>query len=327
MSVWRSARQRILTPDVAQTKVSVRGFHSKSEAAVDRLETVGESFLAGYAAAAGAARPGDIVPALDPLPPLWRGFAYEGAGMALGILDGLPGRGGRVAELLEGAGDRHVYMVYVGLGWAMARLPKFRWSVLHAPDPLLRWLVLDGYGFHQAYFHTQRYVVEQYQPVRFAWPSDGPSWHAAQVIDQGIGRASWFVGGTDPDRVAAIITSFPEHRQADLFAGAGLAATYAGGVERAELEHFAALAGPHLSRVAQGAAFAAEARLRAGLVVPHNELATEIFCGATVAEAAAATQDARAGLIDDASTPSFLTWRNRIADAFAAHTSAARAGR
>ena len=34
---------------------------------------------------------------------------------------------------------------------------------LEGSDPLLGWLAIDGYGFHQAYFHTARYVGEQYQ--------------------------------------------------------------------------------------------------------------------------------------------------------------------
>jgi hypothetical protein len=316
--MWRSLRRRILTPNLSETKVGIRGFHVKSAAAVDRLETVGHSFLTGYAAAAGAARPQDVEARLSTLSATYRGFAYEGAAMALAVLDGLPVGGRRhVEDFLAGPGQPHVYMVYVGVGWAMARLPRFRWPVLHAPDPLLRWLVLDGYGFHQAYFRTRQYVHERLHEDRFPWPVGGPSWHAAQVIDQGVGRASWFVGGADPARVAAILDAFPEHRRADLYSGAGLAATYAGGVDRDELEHFAELAGPYLPQLAQGAAFAAKARLHADLVVPHNELATQVFCGMTVEEAAAITDRARVDLPGSRTIPDFAVWRQRIASEFA----------
>lgn len=325
MTAWHNLRRRVLTPDISETKVAVRGFHAKSAAAVDRLETVGKSFLTGYGAAAATGRPADIAAELERLPELYRGFAYEGAGMGMAVLDGLPtGRGGHVRSLLEGPGADHVYMVYVGVGWAMARLPKFRWSTLYGPDPLLRWLLLDGYGFHQAYFRTRQYVHEQYQAPRAPGAVRGPAWHVNQVIDQGIGRASWFVCGTDPERVAALFAKFPESRRPDLYSGVGLAATYAGGVDRAELECLSELAGPYRGQLAQGAAFAAQARLRAGLVVPHNQLATEVLCGTNVAAAAAATDHAREGLPTDDAVPAYATWRQRIADAFSAHTGVGR---
>ncbi len=321
MTTWQNLRRRVLTPDISETKVAVRGFHVKSAAAVDRLETVGRSFLAGYGAAAATGRPEGVAAELASLPELYRGFAYEGAGMGMAVLDGLPtGRGGHVRRLLDGPGADHVYMVYVGVGWAMARLPRFRWNTLYGPDPLLRPLLLDGYGFHQAYFQTRRYVHEQYQAPRPPAVTDGPDRHTNQVIDQGIGRASWFVCGTDPERVAALFASFAEERRPDLYSGAGLAATYAGGVDRAELERFADLAGPYRGQVAQGAAFAAQARVRAGLVVPHNQLATEVLCGTDVATAAAVTDHARKGLSESRGVPAYATWRQRIADAFAAHT-------
>jgi hypothetical protein len=296
----------------------VRGFHVKSPEARNRLETVGRSFLTGYAHAAEAARPRDAEAPLATVADPYRGFAYEGAAMALAVRDGLPVGGRRhVAEFLEGEADRHIYMVYVGVGWAMARLPRFRWSTLHTPDPLLRWLALDGFGFHQAYFKTSAYVHQQYQEQRFPWPSGGPFWHSNKVIDQGIGRASWFVGGTDPDVVARLFSRFPEHRHADLWSGAGLAATYAGGAERAELEHFWDLAGRYRRQVAQGAAFAAAARVRADLVMPHNELAADVFCGMSAAAAAKVTDEALVDLPPDGDMPAFSVWRDRIGDAFA----------
>ncbi len=188
--------------------------------------------------------------------------------MAFAVLDALPfGGAGRVSRFIAGEGDKHIYMAYVGMGWAMARVPRFRWNVIAALDPLLRWLALDGYGFHQAYFHTSRYVHEMYQDVAFPWPADGPRWYINRAVDQGIGRAMWFVGGTDADRVATMVEKFPEHRRPDLYSGAGLAATYAGGADEEEMRLFWRRAGEHRPQLAQGSAFAASARVRAGLVV------------------------------------------------------------
>lgn len=316
MTMFQSLRRRVLTPNVSETKMDVRGFHVKSTEARDRLENVGRQFLAGYAIAAEVRHPADADARLADVPHAYRGFAYEGAAMAFAVRDGLPVGGRRhVEDFLAGPADDHIYMAYVGVGWAMARIPKFRWSTLHAPDPLLRWLVLDGYGFHQAYFKTQRYVHECHQDASFPWPADGPSWYAARATDQGVGRATWFVCGTDPRRVVKAFDKFDERRRADLYAGAGLAATYAGGADEAELTWFRDAAGSYAGDVAQGSAFAAGARVRAGLVVAHNEVATRVFCGQPTAAAAKVTDEALIGLPYDDEIPAYEIWRQRIKEA------------
>jgi hypothetical protein len=318
MTPLRALRRVVLTPNVSATKMDRRGFHVKSPESAELLETIGASFLAGYAHAAGARTPADAETELERVPTRFRGFAYEGAAMACAVRDTLPfGRHDHVARLLAGRGDAHRYMAYVGVGWAMARVPAARRRLLHAPDPLLRWLVLDGYGFHQAYFHTDRYVHRQFRPAEFPWPADDPHGYALRAVDQGIGRALWFVGGTDAAAVTRLIATFAPERRPDLYSGAGLAATYAGGATDDELRAFARDAGPHRAQVAQGSAFAAAARVRAGLVVPHTEAATRVFCDMTPGDAARVTDDALPVAADDAA-PAYERWRERIADAFTA---------
>ncbi|MEO7262083.1 MAG: DUF1702 family protein [Jatrophihabitantaceae bacterium] len=313
-SGWRALRRRILTPSNSEASLSVRGFHVKSPAARELLETVGETFLTGYAYAAEARMPAEAEERLEKLPRQFRGFAYEGAGMGFAMRDGLPFGGRNLSRFLEGKAGDHVYMVYVGVGWAMARLPRFRWAKASAAavDPVLRWLVLDGYGFHQAYFHTDKYVRQQYQEPNFPWPVGGPASHASRVIDQGIGRAIWFVGGTDPERATALIDAFDESRRADLYAGAGLAATYAGGVTEAELVDFKRHAGQYLPDVAQGAVFAAAARFQADLVTPHTTLATDMLCGVTPAQASALADRTLGEDFGVSDVPAYDLWRRRI---------------
>jgi len=312
-------RSRLLTPSMNETKLSVRGFHEKNPEARDLLETVGGSFLTGYAHAAAAATTAEADAELAKLPRRFRGFAYEGAAMAMAVRDGLPVGGTRhVERFLEGEGAKHVYMVYVGVGWAMARVPRFRWSRMYTRDPLLRWLVLDGYGFHQAYFRTGKYVHEQYQEVDFPWPGPGWSSYAARVIDHGIGRAMWFVGGTDVQRVADLVDAFPEDRHADLYAGVGLAATYAGGVGRPELESLRERAGKHRRWLAQGSAFAATARIEAGLENEHTTLAVQVLCGTTAQQAVRACQETLPDPCTDDKVPAYEVWRSRIAERLSA---------
>jgi hypothetical protein len=319
---WRGVRSRILTPNVSATRLDVRGFHVKDPDAKGLLETIGRAFLTGYAYAAEAKTADEARVRLDEIPTRFRGFAYEGAAMGFAVLDALPGGGSRrLTDFVAGAGADHIYMVYVGMGWAMARVPRLRWTKISTPDPLLRWLVLDGYGFHQAYFHTRSYVEQQYQAPSFPWPRSGSGPYVPRVIDQGIGRALWFVAGTDTELVASAVEKFAEHRRADLYSGVGLAATYAGGATEKELRGLWQRAGDYRPQLALGCAFAAEARLRADLLVPHVELACQVFCDMPAAKAAyvcAEKLPAEPILPDDGALaiPSYEVWRQGIADEF-----------
>ena len=315
-SVAGALRRKILTPDVSETRLDVRGFTEKDATSKDVLETVGRTFLHGYALAAEARAPRDAEAGLEQVPTRFRGFAYEGAGMGFAVRDGLPlGRRDHVARFLAGRGDAHVYMVYVGIGWAMARLPKFRWPDARTLDPLLVPLVLDGYGFHQAYFKTDLYVGQRYREETFPWPAGPDAAYSPRAIDQGIGRALWFVNGTDPVRVADSIDGYPAERRGDLYSGAGLAATYAGGVTEQELRTFWDRAGEHRAAVAQGSVFAAECRVRAELVTPHTGLATEVFCGTTPEGAAELSLSLRPDG-PEGDLPAYELWRQRLAAAF-----------
>ncbi|GIJ70769.1 DUF1702 family protein [Virgisporangium ochraceum] len=314
---WRALRRRLLTPNMSEATFATRGFRVGDPRSRDLLESIGHTFLTGFGYAAQATGAADAATRLDTVEKPLRGFAYEGAAMCFAILDAVtPGRVRRVGELLAGGGSRHVYMVHVGIGWAMARLPRPLWRRIHQADPLLGWLALDGYGFHQAYFRTDRYVRRQERDAVPGWPSHA----AARVFDQGVGRALWFVEGADVGRVVATIEGFDRARRADLYAGTGLAATYAGGVGRTELQALRDKAGDHAPHLAQGSAFAAEARVHAGLDTAHTALATDVFCGMAPGAAAAVTDRARVDLpgadAAGAATP-YETWKRRIATEFA----------
>ncbi|MGB3444878.1 MAG: DUF1702 family protein [Actinophytocola sp.] len=321
-SSWRALRRRLLTPNVVETTLDKRGFHKKSPAAQERLETVGKTFLVGYAHAVEARTPEDAEDRIDELPDWLRGFAYEGAGMGFAMLDGLPfGRSDNVARFLATPrGRTYEYLAYVGIGWAMARLPRFRWPKPASLDPVFAPLVLDGYGFHQAYFHTARYVDGKYRNPDFPWPGGRHGSYANNAIDQGIGRAAWFIRGTDPALVADLIDSFPESRRADLWSGVGLAATYAGGgdadIAEQDLRTLTRRVGDYRGNLAQGSAFAANARVRAGIVPAHSALATEVICGTTPAEAARLADELRPSAQEDGDKPAYEVWRARLANAF-----------
>jgi hypothetical protein len=316
-SSLRALRRRLITPGPALIRDTIGGFHEKSPESRELLETVGHSFLAGYAYAAEARTPAEAEERLEQVPRQFRGFAYEGAGMGYAVIDAVPiWSGGNVSRFLDGRAQFHNYMVYVGVGWAMAKLPRFLWPKPDGFDPLLLWLVLDGYGFHQAFFHSDQYVRRQHADPVFPWPGGPWGSYASRAVDQGIGRALWFVGGTDVDQVTSLADAFDEARRPDLYAGIGLAATYAGGSTDAELRRLRELAGVHRPHLAQGSVFAAEARVRAGLVVPHNGVATGALCAISPQEAARISLQARPLATPAGGLPAYEVWRRTIADQF-----------
>lgn len=202
-----------------ETSFGRRGFRGDSAAVRQRLEEVGRCFVAGYHAALEDDRPLPLAAWIDAeVERELQGFAYEGAGMALALLDALiPGRRNRLARLLTGPGDAHAYIIHVGAGWILARLPLAPERLLaRLEDPVLRWLALDGYGFHEGFFRWPRFVERREIPRKLRG-------YARRGFDQGLGRSLWFVDGADVRLIPRTISSFPDDRQPDLWSGVGLA--------------------------------------------------------------------------------------------------------
>ena len=294
---------------------SRRGFWSGSAASRAHLESVGESFLTGYNLALEEKDQHTLAARLNPLSTELRGFAFEGAAMAMTILDSLmPWRQSRVLDFLHGAGWRHRYMLHVGMGWAVARLPKWM-RVRTGNDDLLRWLVLDGYGFHEGYFKSWQFCGTAIPKA----PS--LSGYAARAFDQGLGRSLWFVHGTNVERIHQNIERFHLSRRPDLWSGVGLACTYAGGCDEATVSRLKNAASDFAPELAQGAAFAAKTRLEAGLLVPHTTMSCAILCNSSVERAAQETDLALHRLPAKAkSEPRYEIWRRGIREALAACT-------
>src|SRR5262249_43244470 len=158
----------------------------------------------------------------------------------------------RVSNFLHGPGEPHIYMLHVGLGWTIARLKLSPESQFAYLDPLLRWLVVDGVGFHEGYFNAGFYIERQQKPT-------GISGYAANAFDQGLGRSLWFVYCAEVDHIKNTVDSFSPARQADLWSGIGLACAYAGGADRRGILDLREASGSFRSYAAQGAVFAAKA--------------------------------------------------------------------
>lgn len=320
-TIRAALRSVVLSPALAEVSFARRGFPARPSAATDRLERIPQAVICGFDWAIQGRSQWEVERKLAMLDPELMGFGYEGATMAFTVLDAM-GRGRRTRDLLRGAGQPHIFLAYIGIGFAMARLPRPLWKKV-LPDldvseyhPTMSWLAVDGYGFDRAYFDTPRWVDEQYVPASYPW-LDSPRYFP-RAVDQGIGRALWFIHGADVQAVAAAVERFAEHRRADLWGGVGLASAFAGGCGPDDLATLRAAAGDHWIELALGTVFAAKARSYAGFVPACTEVATAAFADLSVSAADALADDTSPGDGCPPDTPAYEQWRCNIRDRLAA---------
>lgn len=311
LSLLGKARRRVFGLSPTEATFAKRGFRTGEAQARERLEQIGVTFLRGYHAALEETEFVSLARRLSAIEAETRGFAFEGAAMGLALLDCLtPWRKDRWRTFTDRFAKPHVYMMHVGLGWALARLRRGVTSQLVQLDPLLRWLVVDGYGFHEGYVNWRRYIEQRATPTHLK-----P--YEQRVFDQGLGRSLWFVKGADVASVVNAIDSFPSARHDDLWSGVGLACAYAGGCGRTAIASLRAAVGRHFPAFAQGVAFAAKTRQRAANLNAHTETVCRLVCGRSAEETAAITDAALEDLRAGDGLPAYEVWRRRIQNNFA----------
>jgi enediyne biosynthesis protein E2 len=320
-SILGSLRQTVLAPRLSAVTFAGRGFPGAASPAAERLEAIPQAVVCGFEWGIAGSCLWEVERRLELVDAEQKGFAYEGAAMAFAIRDAMTGgRGTRTRELLFGPAAPHLLLTYIGIGFAMARLPRRFWGSI-IPDltgspyfPTMTWLAVDGYGFDLAYFHTDKYVDQQQVPPAYPW-QDAPEYFP-HAVDQGIGRALWFIHGADPAAVVAAVDRFPADRRPDLWSGVGLAATFAGGCPADGLSALRVSAGEHWSQLALGVVFAIKGRDLAGHLPAHSALAAEELAGLSVPGAVAIADRTEAEshghdpVLDG--VPLYERWRSRI---------------
>jgi hypothetical protein len=310
-------RKRFLAPSLASVGFAERGFPVTHTDATARLEAVPQAVVCGFEWAIEGASLWEIERRLALIEPEQRGFAYEGATMGYTILDAMPGGGrDRTRGLLEGPARPHIFLTYIGIGFAMARLPRPLWKNILpeltgvAYHPVMSWLAVDGFGFDRAYFDTKKWVDEQAEPEPYPWA--GRPEYFGRAFDQGVGRALWFINGGNPDAVAAAVGRFAEHRRADLWSGVGLAATFAGGSDQSGLGRLRRASGEHYDELALGVVFAVKARTYSSYVPAHTHLAAGVLTDLSVQGAQNLADRTEQADGDDGPEPPYELWRQRI---------------
>ncbi len=171
-----SLRQFLLAPKLSAVTFAERGFPGAESPSAERLEAIPQAVVCGFEWGIAARDLWEVERRLELVEVEQRGFAYEGATMAFTVRDAMAGgKGTRTRDLLLGPAAPHLLLAYIGIGFAMARLPRPLWRNI-VPDltgtlfyPTMTWLAVDGYGFDLAYFHTEKYIDEQKVPPPYPW--------------------------------------------------------------------------------------------------------------------------------------------------------------
>jgi len=308
MSIMRKVKLAVMGVSHKEATAFSKGTDPKWQ----HLEKAVLAAVGGYHAVLEGHKLADLVPRLDQTPLDYRSYAYEGAAMGLTGLDCfVPGKS-RLKAYMAGPGAPHIYMVHIGAGEALARLRRKPEPFLaRLDDPVLRWLVMDGYGFHEGFFKPDRYVVRQLVPAHLSSP------YSRRFFDQGVGRSIWFASGANISEIVATISAFPQRRHADLWLGVGVACGYVGGVDRATVEELRDAAGPHLPRLSVGVAFVAKGRHRAGNPIPGTELACDVLCGGISIASAARLVDVAFEGLPSGPQPPYEVLQQRLQSQFA----------
>jgi hypothetical protein len=225
--------------------------------------------------------------------PAFVGFAHEGIGMCLTLLDEMHDRQ-RVPRFFERCLGTYDFFVPLGVGFALARAPFVRGGIERRAArfrPCYDGLVLNGAGFHEACFKSKG-VLER-TPTPRGLSADG-----ARCFDHGVGRAVWFMCGGSAERVRDAIAKFPPERHEDLWAGIGTACAFAGSAHADPAGYDAVLGkldgylGAHRGVFQVGVTLAAELARRTRHPSRWVARATERFLGLTDSEAGALAERA-----------------------------------
>jgi hypothetical protein len=313
MSWTTLLRRKLFALGPEDTSFTTLGAHIDPEQRVG-LQAIVESARVGFNLTLEDDRVEDLTERVTAVvEPRFLGFAHEGVGMALTVLDELRDRR-RVPRFFERCIGVYDFFVPLGVGFALARIPWTRGSVERRARVL------------PAPFHSRGVLANT--PVPRGLSPDG-----ARCFDHGVGRAIWFMCGGAPERIREALAGFPAARHEDLWAGLGTACAFAGSAHPDEagyaavLDGMDAFVGPHRDFFQAGVVVAAELARRTGHPSRWVARACERFLGVTDTEAGKIAErawaEAHAGGADPAA---YATYR-KFATAMQEGARAARATR
>lgn len=234
----------------------------------------------------------------------FRSIAYEGASMAIAQLDIEKNNTLSVWHTFNERAGAHAAQTHAGLGWAIAQQNRSALPFLETLSPLLRFRVLDGYGYYEGIFRQRQSIKNQRSPEAF-------DSKMLQAYDQGIGRSLWYTSKGNVEKLEVMIAGFPSDRHAALWIGIGVACAYVGGCDENLLRSLLSASQKHKTQLATGAALAARARVQADAITNDVDLACRTWCHMSAQEAMLLTVEAEPSSSLN-SNDSYALWLSQI---------------
>jgi hypothetical protein len=283
MSLISNLSTRLFSLSREEASFERRRFPGCNSASRPHLERVIQTFIEGYNLALATSEMKQLASRLDSFPPTFSGFGYEGAGLFFALADLMvPRSASRLAEFTQNVAPRHDFITMVGAGFAIARVPfglRRLASYQAKLDPMTGWCLTDGYGFHQGFFHWDRFIERRESP-----PASFDRQKRA-LFDAGVGRAMWWVFGADLESIASAISKFTLDRQPEMWAGIGTALAYANGSPDGSLPGLCELSGGFRADLLSGIPFAAHMRVKGENPAPWTDKACLELLGVSVTHA------------------------------------------
>lgn len=268
MEKLKIIRKLILGLPLTEAEFKNRGFEV-GHTAQDRLELVAKTVVHGYNIALENGLNKNLEVNTAQVKDELVGFFNEGVGMGLYTLDLFSiSKKSSFKDFIYGIGEKHQYMSYIGAGIASAifRNSAFEKFMEEANSEGAS-LFLNGIGFYYGYFHPEKTLKKMFIPSKFY----NKEKYILDGYDNGIGRAVWFYNSGEPSKIAQTINRFPYERRGAVWAGVGLAATYAGGVSTDKIKELKTLSGEFVYRLGEGSVLATHTRRLAGNPHPKDE--------------------------------------------------------
>jgi hypothetical protein len=272
-----------------------------------RIERIREIFQQAHAFSTGQEDLSLLVMQLENTEMAYRSIAYEAASMVMALRDFSNGNGlTRWRSFLEGPAAPHAAQAHAGLGWAMAQQRIPLTPTLETLEPLMRFRMLDGWGYYNGIFRQRQTIGSQ------PFPSDFET-RFAPGFDQGVGRSLWYNCKGDWAGIPESIAQFSVSRHSDLWRGIGIAASYVGGCNEFILRELFSLSHPYQTQLSVGAALVARTRNTANTDTPDIELACQVWCRRPARTASGITVNAEPSLAADPND-AYLIWISNIGE-------------
>lgn len=154
-------------------------------------------------------------------PSFYRGFAYEGAGMGLGIRASFSIKSGKKFEnYIKKLSLKNIYQYYVGLGWWIHIRYGFNASKydkwINQLESKLSPCIFDGVGFRTGLFMGSD--SSNFSKFKYSYQ---------RICYQGFGRSIWFRNNFNISKaINDIHYNVPDEFKDDTYSGLGLAVAY-----------------------------------------------------------------------------------------------------